>query len=121
MTGVQTCALPIFIWDFIERYIDARIKNSNKDIIIDWMQLPLTKYFHTSDFRILVEASLSVRKKRVLERDHISEEYFFKRENNALEYDQEDFDFMIRNEEDVLLEQFENVYKQIERRLFYGG
>lgn len=88
----------LFIWNFIEKYIDSIIKNSNKDIIIDWMQLPLTKYFHNSDFRILVEALQSTRKKRVQERDCISEDYFFKRENNGVEYSRKNFDYVIMNE-----------------------
>lgn len=109
----------LFIWNFIEKYIDSIIKDSNKDIIIDWMQLPLTKYFHSSDFRILVEAPQAIRKKRVQERDGISEDYFLNRENNGLEYSREDFDYVIMNEKDVLLDHIESVNKQIERSLSY--
>lgn len=111
----------LFIWNFIEKYIDSIIKDSNKDIIIDWMQLPLTKYFYSSDFRILVEAPQAIRKKRVQERDDISEDYFLNRENNGLEYSREDFDYVIMNEEDVLLDHIESVNKQIERSLSYGN
>lgn len=111
----------LFIWNFIEKYIDSIIKNSNKDIIIDWMQLPLTKYFYSSDFRILVEAPQAIRKKRVQERDGITEAYFLNRENNGLEYSKEDFDYVIMNEEDVLLDYIESVNKQIERSLSYGN
>lgn len=109
----------LFIWNFIEKYIDSIIKNSNKDIIIDWMQLPLTKYFYSSDFRILVEAPQAIRKKRVQERDGITEAYFLNRENNGLEYSREDFDYVIMNEKDVLLDHIESVNKQIERSLSY--
>lgn len=111
----------LFIWNFIEKYIDSIIKNSNKDIIIDWMQLPLTKYFYSSDFRILVEAPQAIRKKRVQERDGITEAYFLNRENNGLEYSREDFDYVIMNEKDVLLDHIESVNKQIERSLSYGN
>lgn len=83
------------------------------------MQLPLTKYFHSSDFRILVEAPQAIRKKRVQERDGISEDYFLNRENNGLEYSREDFDYVIMNEKDVLLDHIESVNKQIERSLSY--
>lgn len=111
----------LFIWNFIEKYIDSIIKNSNKDIIIDWMQLPLTKYFYSSDFLILVEAPQTIRKKRVQERDNITEDYFLNRENHGLEYSKEDFDYVIMNEKNALLDHIESVNQQIERSLSYGN
>lgn len=111
----------LFIWNFIEKYIDSIIKNSNKDIIIDWMQLPLTKYFYSSDFLILVEAPQTIRKKRVQKRDNITEDYFLNRENHGLEYSKEDFDYVIMNEKNALLDHIESVNQQIERSLSYGN
>lgn len=111
----------LFIWKFIEKYIDSIIESSNRDIIIDWMQLPLTKYFYESDFRILVEAPWAIRKVRVQERDHISEDYFFSRENHSIEYSEEDFDYIIVNDQDVIDWHIDNVNKQIERKIAYGG
>lgn len=110
-----------FIYFFITRYLDSIIQTTKRDIIIDWMQLPITKYFQLCSFKILVEARESIRKRRVQERDSISEDYFYQRESHALEYSKEDFDYVIMNEEEVLFDHIESVNKQLERSLSYGN
>lgn len=106
----------IFIYSYLEKYIDSIINNSDKHIIVDWMQLPLTKYFLLSDFNILVEAPLEIRKKRVQKRDGIDENYFINREQNSLNYNSCDFDFVIVNDGNDLENKMDGIVKILERK-----
>lgn len=103
------------IWLLIEKYIDNIISSIDKDVIIDWMQLPLTKYFTMSKFNILVEAPLEVRIERVKNRDEISEEYILNRERNSLDYDKEKFDYIVLNNHNDVDKQIEILKKSLER------
>ena len=52
-----------FIWPWIEEKIDAKIQEKNHNLILDWMQLPLTKYFLLCDRKILLKSEKEYRKK----------------------------------------------------------
>ena len=104
-----------FIYSFIEKYIDNIISSTSKNIIIDWMQLPLSKYFNLSSFNILVDAPLELRKERVGKRDNISESYFESRERNSLNYDNYNFDFVFINDDNNIGEKIKYLNKKIER------
>ena len=106
-----------FIYKYIEIYIDSIIASSDKDIIIDWMQLPLSKYFTISDFNILVDAPLEIRKSRVENRDNIDSSYFLSREKNALEYDTYNFDYVIINDGNSVLEKVLKLNKELGRKI----
>lgn len=85
-------------WGYMEREIDSFIENNpNKIIILDWLLLPKTKYFKSSDLRILVTAPLEVRMQRAIQRDGITEEKFLSREANAPQINSEDFEYVINN------------------------
>lgn len=88
-----------FIYPWVEKEIDEIIKTSQKPIIIDWMQLPITKYFEKCDKKILLCASSDIRLKRVKNRDQISDDYYKKREDFMLEYDREKFDDVVVNDD----------------------
>ena len=83
-------------WNYMEQEID-KIINNNKDkiIILDWLLLPKTKYFNSSDLRILVDIPYEIRKKRVLKRDNITEKQFELREKNTIEYDRNKFEYIL--------------------------
>ncbi|MBR4178782.1 MAG: dephospho-CoA kinase [Bacilli bacterium] len=83
-------------WRYMEKEIDSIIEN-NKDkvIILDWILLPLTKYFKMCRYRILLDVDYELRKSRVLLRDNISEDDFELRDSSSIEYDKDDFDFVI--------------------------
>ena len=83
-------------WNYMEQKIDEII-NNNKDkiIILDWLLLPKTKYFETSDLRILVDIPYEIRKQRVLKRDNITKEQFELREKNTIEYDKNKFEYIL--------------------------
>jgi dephospho-CoA kinase len=85
-------------WPYMEEIIDNFInKNADKNVILDWILLPMTKYFNMSNIKILVDIPLAVRKERVLRRDNISEESFNAREKASIQYNNDEFDFIIKN------------------------
>ncbi len=86
-------------WTSMERTIDNYItSNKDKIIILDWQLLPKTKYFERSDLKILVDASIEVRKERAVKRDSITEEKFLEREKASLNFNRENFDYVIEND-----------------------
>lgn len=85
-------------WREMEKQIDTFIENNpNKIIILDWLLLPKTKYFKKSDLRILITAPYKTRMKRAINRDSITEEEFKKRDNAAPTFNEEDFNYIINN------------------------
>lgn len=87
-------------WQYMEQKIDEFIKtNKNKIIILDWILIPKTKYFDSSNIKILVKADLEERIKRAIHRDSITTAKFEERERATLEFDEGKFDYVINNEE----------------------
>ena len=86
-------------WPHMEQELE-RIIDSNKDkvIILDWLLLPKTKFFKQSDIKILLDIPYEVRKQRILKRDSISEDKFSLRDSSSIEYNQNDFDFVIADD-----------------------
>ena len=88
-------------WQLMEKIIDAELEKSDKFVILDWFNLPNTKYFELADYKILVKAHDE--EKRILMvrlRDNISKEYLEKRESNGIAYNECDYDFVIENNYD---------------------
>lgn len=85
-------------WSFMEQQIDQIINNNpNKIILLDWLLLPRTKFFYTSDIRLLVTAPLEVRMERAIKRDRVTKEKFLERESSAPEIDETQFEYIINN------------------------
>ena len=91
-------------WEFMEKEIDNFI-NENKDkiIILDYIILPLTKYFDKCNIKILLDIPYHIRKQRVLSRDNITEEQFDLRDSAAIQYEVSDFDIVLENEKEDIL------------------
>lgn len=91
-------------WEYMQKEIDNFI-NENKDkiIILDYILLPLTKYFNKCNIKILLDIPYSIRKQRVLNRDNIDEEEFDLRDSASIQYNENDFDIVISNEEENIL------------------
>ena len=85
-------------WNYMQEEIDKIISN-NKDkiIILDWLLLPKTKYFNMCNIRILIDVDYEIRKKRCMLRDNITEESFDLREKASINYNSDDFDFVIKD------------------------
>lgn len=85
-------------WSSMERKIDTYMEeNKESTIILDWQLLPKTKYFITSNIRILVDAPIELRKERTMKRDKITAQKFFEREEAALPISKEQVDYVIEN------------------------
>ena len=85
-------------WDYMEKRIDSIISdNPKKIIVLDWQLLPFTKFFKMCDCKILLDIPYEIRKERSLKRDNISEEKFQEREQASINYQENDFDIIIKN------------------------
>ena len=86
-------------WDYMEKEIDKIIfNNKDKIIILDYLLLPKTKYFNSSNLKILLDIPYEIRKERVMKRDNITEEAFNLRESASINYDEFEFDIIIKDE-----------------------
>ena len=89
-------------WNYMESMIDNIIvDNKDKIIFLDYILLPITKYFNMSDIRILMDVDYEVRKERCIKRDNISGEKFDLREKASINYDKNKFDYVISSGENV--------------------
>ena len=87
-------------WYYMQQEIDEFINdNQDKIILLDWLLLPKTKYFKTSDLRILISASYETRLNRAMKRDQITEKKFALRNQAAPIIDETQFEYIINNEE----------------------
>ena len=97
-------------WKYMQKEIDNIIKiNSNKLIILDWLLLPKTKYFKMCDKRILLDIPLEIRIKRAMKRDNITKEQFLLRDNAGINYNEKEFDYVIKNDEEKYLMEMINL------------
>lgn len=105
--------LETITWKHMEKEIDSYISdNKEKIIILDYIMLPRTKYFKTSDLRILVKAPYEERLKRAIIRDNITKELFDQRDGAAINYVDEDFDYVIDNGKGDVKRKVAKIYEQ---------
>ena len=98
----------------MEEIIDEIMqKDNNKIYILEYALLPKMKYFNNSDCKILIKASPSIRKTRIISRDNISEEYYLSRENNSINYNEKDFDIIIENDYQLNIEKIVKKIKEV--------
>lgn len=76
---------------------DILSKKDNNIVVLEWIKLPISKYWEKCDTKILVKADHIKRRNKVLERDNISKEYFEKRDLSAIEYEESDFNYIFEN------------------------
>ena len=94
--------LSCITWNYMESVIDIIIdRNKDRIIVLDYLLLPVTKFFKMSDIRILLDVDYEVRKNRCIIRDNISEEEFNLREKASIDYDKNEFDYVISSSENV--------------------
>lgn len=90
------------------------LKYEGENVVIDSIFLPIMDVFEKIDVKILVKCDDSKRKIRVMKRDNISEEYFLLREKNALEYNDNQFDYIVDNDIDYI-KQLDDILNKIKR------
>ena len=85
-------------WKYMQIEIDKfLIDNKDKTIILDWLILPISKYFDKCDIKILLDIQYKIRKERAIKRDKITEKEFDLREKSSNDYDTNKFDYIIKN------------------------
>lgn len=84
-------------WAYMEQKLDDVLLQKQQYFVFDWALLPKVKFWNMCDVKILVTSDDTMRKKKILERDHISEEYLEKRESATLDYSRLSFDFIFDN------------------------
>ncbi len=84
-------------WAYMEQKLDDVLLQKQQYFVFDWALLPKVKFWNMCDVKILVTSDDTMRKERILERDHISEEYLEKRESATLDYSRLSFDFIFDN------------------------
>ncbi len=85
-------------WKYMEQELDNILLQKQQYFVFDWALLPKVKFWDMCNIKILVISDDIVRKERILERDHISEEYLEKRESATLNYSKLSFDFIFNND-----------------------
>lgn len=85
-------------WKYMQIEIDSIIENNlDKVIILDWILLSKTKYFDMCDIKIFLNVPFSVRKERAILRDNITSEEFDLREKASVDFNTDDFDYVLEN------------------------
>ena len=84
-------------WKYMQIEIDNFL-NGNKDkiIILDWILLPITKYFSMCDIKILLDIPYNIRKERAIKRDNITKESFDLREKSSIDFNPNNFDYVLK-------------------------
>lgn len=99
-------------WGYMQQQIDKILKAEPKMIILEWALLPIdSKYWDKCDIKIWMQAKEEMRKNKVMERDHITEAYFYKRDSNSMDYSQVTFDYIFEN--DYKRETMDKIVKKI--------
>ncbi len=88
-------------WKYMQLEID-KFLNQNKDkiVILDWLLLPISKYFDMCDIKIFLNIPYEVRKERAIKRDNITKEKFDLREKASIEFDEDDFDYVLKENDE---------------------
>ena len=92
-------------WKYMQIEIDNFLNiHKNKIIILDWLLLPITKYFAMCNIKILLDIPYDVRKQRVMKRDNITKEAFDLREKASINFDESAFDYVIKENDNKIIE-----------------
>ena len=69
-------------WSYLESKIDEQLAECDNNAVIDYKFIPLTKYFNTANYNILVEAKNDkLREKYLIKRDKITKAVVAKRDS----------------------------------------
>lgn len=84
--------------DYIQREVES-IVQENKNVILDWVNLPCIDCWNSFAYKILVKATNDdARFKKLLERDEVDLEYLKLRDKASVEYDESEFNYVVLND-----------------------
>ena len=109
---IEMDKLTMITWPRMQPIIDKFIfEHSNKVILLDWQLLLKSRYFNISDIKILVESPFELRMQKAISRDNITEEIFQTRDKSSLEFNSNEFDYVINNDySDKVKEKVKEIY-----------
>lgn len=88
-------------WKYMDAEIEKFIReNKDKTIILDWLLLTVTRYFAMCDIKILLDVPYEERLNRTIERDNITKEAFDLREKASIDYNFEEFDYVLSSNDE---------------------
>ena len=88
-------------WKYMQIEIDKFLDdNKGKIVILDWLLLPITKYFSMCSVKVLLDIPYEVRKERAIKRDGISGEAFDLRESASIDLNSGDFDYVLSDNQE---------------------
>ena len=91
-------------WKYMQIEIDNYLEiNKDKIVILDWLLLPITKYFDMCDIKILLDIPYDIRKERAIKRDNITQEAFDLREKSSIDFCKENFDYVLKSNNDEVI------------------
>jgi len=90
-------ALSGIVWAEMESMIDSAISDRSGQYILNWLLLTRSKYFKMCDTTYLIKRDNDRRIAAVLERDNITSEYMAARDRNGIEYNENDFSWVVHN------------------------
>lgn len=85
-------------YGYMDKKLESLLKQTDATIVLDAILLPQTHYWDICDSKVLVLSDETKRKMKVIERDHISEEYFAKRDARSIDYSSFHFDYVLFND-----------------------
>ena len=98
------------VWKYMQIEIDDFLEfNKDKIVILDWLLLPISKYFDMCDIKILLDIPYDVRKYRAIKRDSISEEAFDLREKASINFNKSIFDYVLKTNDKEIVKRLVNV------------
>ncbi len=90
-------------WKYMKVEIDKFIReNKDKIILLDWLLLPKTHHFSKCDIKILLDTPSNIRKGRAIKRDNITEEKFELREKASIDFNKNEYNYVITKDKDVI-------------------
>lgn len=106
---------------YMDKQLESLLKQQDATIVLDAILLPQTHYWDICDEKVLVLSDDIKRKEKVMERDHISEEYFAKRDARSIDYSSFHFDYVFFNDYQLetmnrMLSGFRELQKEEEER-----
>lgn len=94
-------------WKYMQIEIDNFLYlHKDKIIILDWLLLPISKYFDMCDIKILLDIPYEVRKQRATKRDGITKEAFDLREKSSIDFDESAFDYVLKSNNKEVVKRF---------------
>lgn len=97
-TGVGTRTLQWITWPKILAHVKELMSDETKDYILDGVKLmEAPEIKRICQHLYLIKAPVEIRRVRIMERDHITEEQWLAREDRSPKYQEIEFDFVIIN------------------------